>query len=166
MTKEEFKYPNPTATNTETFCDKIPHLTDYAGAYTSATAARALSNVIPTLTFLMAVLLGMKKLKIRSTQGQAKVAGTIFCIGGSLILTFWKGGYRLKGVEKPLINVHNAEEYGKIKHVQKNWIKGSALILISYIAWSEWLILQVIRNSIQDGSVTQILASCHTCSLS
>ncbi|XP_050151868.1 WAT1-related protein At5g64700-like [Malus sylvestris] len=90
----------------------------------------------------MAVLLGMKKLKIRSTRGQAKVAGTIFCIGGSLILTFWKGGYMLKGVEKPLINVHNAEEYGKIKHVQKNWIKGFALILISYIAWSEWLILQ------------------------
>ncbi|CAN6578731.1 unnamed protein product [Malus baccata var. baccata] len=88
-------------------------------------------------------LFRMKKLKIRSTQGQAKVAGTIFCIGGSLILTFWKGGYLLKGVEKPLINVHNAEEYGKIKHVQKNWIKGSALILISYIAWSEWLILQV-----------------------
>ena len=97
----------------------------------------------------------MEKLKIRSARGQVKVAGTIFCIGGSLIFTFWKGGYLLKGVEKPLINVYgyDAEKYiGQTKHVHENWIKGSALILISYIAWSAWLILQVIRNSIQDGT--------------
>ena len=31
MRKKEFKYPNPTPTNTEAFCDKTPHLTDCAG---------------------------------------------------------------------------------------------------------------------------------------
>ncbi|CAN6541725.1 unnamed protein product [Malus baccata var. baccata] len=31
MTKEEFKYPNLTPTNTDAFCDKTPHLTDCAG---------------------------------------------------------------------------------------------------------------------------------------
>ncbi|CAL8105181.1 unnamed protein product [Prunus armeniaca] len=47
----------------------------YAGlAYTSPTVACALSNVIPSLTFLMAVLLGLEKLKIRTARGQAKVA--------------------------------------------------------------------------------------------
>ncbi|RXH75213.1 hypothetical protein DVH24_029934 [Malus domestica] len=30
MTKEEFKYPNPTPTNTDVFCDKTSHLTDCA----------------------------------------------------------------------------------------------------------------------------------------
>ncbi|TQD86819.1 hypothetical protein C1H46_027583 [Malus baccata] len=105
-------------------------------AYTTATVATALGNVIPGLTFLMAVLLGMEKLKIRSARGQAKVAGTVFCICRSLILIFWKGGYLLKGVEKPLINVYDAEKYiGKTKPVHENWIKGSALILISYLAW-------------------------------
>ncbi|CAL8108104.1 unnamed protein product [Prunus armeniaca] len=70
----------------------------YAGlAYTSPTVACALSNVIPSLTFLMAVLLGLEKLKIRTARGQAKVAGTLFCIGGSLVFTFWKGGYLFKG---------------------------------------------------------------------
>ncbi|CAL8998018.1 unnamed protein product [Prunus brigantina] len=70
----------------------------YAGlAYTSPTVACALSNVIPSLTFLMAVLLGLEKLKIRTARGQAKLAGTLFGIGGSLVFTFWKGGYLFKG---------------------------------------------------------------------
>ncbi|ONI11300.1 hypothetical protein PRUPE_4G100100 [Prunus persica] len=69
----------------------------YAGlAYTSPTVACGLSNVIPSLTFLMAVLLGLEKLKIRTARGQAKVAGTLFGIGGSLVFTFWKGGYLFK----------------------------------------------------------------------
>ncbi|VVA21270.1 PREDICTED: WAT1-related [Prunus dulcis] len=38
--------------------------------------------------------------------GQAKVAGTLFGIGGSLVFTFWKGGYLFKGfVKRPLINI-------------------------------------------------------------
>ncbi|XP_068304884.1 WAT1-related protein At5g64700-like [Pyrus communis] len=136
--------------------------------YTSATVASALSNVIPTLTFLTAVLLGMEKLKIRSARGQAKVAGTIFCIGGSLIFTFWKGGYLLKGVEKPLINVYDydAEKYiGRTKHVHENWIKGSALILISYIAWSAWLILQAAVSKVYPAPLSLTTLMCFFASL-
>ncbi|KAJ9173821.1 hypothetical protein P3X46_016920 [Hevea brasiliensis] len=99
----------------------------YAGlAYTSATVASAMSNVIPSLTFLMAALLRMEKVKIRSARGWAKVLGTTICIGGSLIFTFWKGGFLYKN------------------HVivMESWIKGSALILTSNIAWSGWLILR------------------------
>ncbi|CAL2234763.1 unnamed protein product [Prunus armeniaca] len=89
----------------------------YAGlAYTSPTVACALSNVIPSLTFLMAVLLGLEKLKIRTARGQAKVAGTLFCIGGSLVFTFWKGGYLFKG----FVNI----SVGEMRHVKENWIKG------------------------------------------
>ena len=31
LRKEEFKYLNLTPTNTEAFCGKTPHLTDWAG---------------------------------------------------------------------------------------------------------------------------------------
>ncbi|XP_048422718.1 WAT1-related protein At5g64700-like [Pyrus x bretschneideri] len=162
----------------------------FAGlAYTSATVASALSNVIPALTFLMAVLLGyilwftlisstvscsviflllfrMEKLKIRSTRGQAKVAGTVFCIGGSLIFTFWKGGYLFKDVEKPLISVYNAKgSVGQIKHVQENWIKGSALILISHIACSAWLILQAVVSIVYPAPLSLTTIMCFFASL-
>ncbi|KAB2016993.1 hypothetical protein ES319_D08G129500v1 [Gossypium barbadense] len=96
------------------------HLNLYfaALAYTSPTVATAWSNVIPSLTFLMAVFLRMENVKIRSGSGGAKVSGT-----------FWRGGFQLKGfVERPLINIYGTN--------------GSALDLVSYIAWSGWLILQ------------------------
>ncbi|XVF53235.1 hypothetical protein PTKIN_Ptkin05aG0083600 [Pterospermum kingtungense] len=116
-------------------------------AYASPTVASALNNVIPSLTFLMAVLLRMEKVKIRSASGQAKVLGTIMSICGSLVFTFWRGGYELKGfVDRPLINIHSNSTKlgsgGKVRHGKENWLKGSCLVLISTIAWSAWLVLQ------------------------
>ncbi|XP_065876141.1 WAT1-related protein At1g43650-like [Euphorbia lathyris] len=113
----------------------------YAGlAYTSATVASALSNVIPSFTFFLAFLLGMEKVDIRSGRGWGKVMGTITCIGGSMIFIFWKGGFVYKSIEeRPLINIYNYATKPQITH---NWIKGSALILVSHFAWSAWLIFQ------------------------
>ena len=87
----------------------------------------------------------MERVKIRSLRGQAKVAGTLMCIGGSLMFSFWKGGWLLKGIaEKPLINI-NSDSASHVNGYHKdNWIKGSVLILTSQIAWSSWLILQVL----------------------
>lgn len=83
----------------------------------------------------------MEKVKISTARGWAKVLGTTICIGGSLIFTFWKGGFLYKSFEeRPLISIHSSKDHAVVK---ENWIKGSALILISHIAWSAWLILQV-----------------------
>ncbi|KAF8033416.1 hypothetical protein BT93_D2124 [Corymbia citriodora subsp. variegata] len=119
----------------------------YAGlAYTSATVASALSNVIPCLTFLIAVMLGMEKLSIKNASGQAKIAGTLLCVGGSLTFTFWKGGYLIRSLlKKPLISLHDIGQASDVlTHGKENWIKGSLLILTSHIAWSAWLILQAV----------------------
>lgn len=84
----------------------------------------------------------MEKVNIKSFKGQAKVLGTLICIGGTLAVTFWKGGYQLKGlVDKPLINIDNPK--GLNGHIQENWVKGAALISASKISWSLWLIFQV-----------------------
>lgn len=81
-------------------------------------------------------------MKITAARGSAKVLGTIICIGGSLIFTFWKGDYQLKSfMHRPLINMYSSKHPVAVE----SWIKGSALILISYIAWSGWLILQVLN---------------------
>ncbi|XP_068636164.1 WAT1-related protein At5g64700-like [Aristolochia californica] len=113
----------------------------YAGLdFTSATVATALSNVIPALTFILAILLKMEKLKIRSARGRAKLLGTVICVGGALIFTLWKG-YLFKGIVRtPLIDVH-VNDPSKPSHGRDDWIKGSALILTSFVAWSSWLIL-------------------------
>ncbi|KAL2343732.1 hypothetical protein Fmac_005017 [Flemingia macrophylla] len=57
----------------------------------SATFAIAVYNLVPAVTFILAISCGMEKLHMRSTAGKAKVLGTIIGIGGSMLLTFFKG---------------------------------------------------------------------------
>lgn len=70
----------------------------------------------------------MEKVKITSAEGRAKVLGTIICIAGSLVFTFWKGEYLMKSfVERPLINIYNTKESELNRHGKENWIKGSKM---------------------------------------
>ncbi|KAG6502618.1 hypothetical protein ZIOFF_034903 [Zingiber officinale] len=115
----------------------------YAGLnYTSPTVASALGSVIPAFTFIMAAILRMEKVSIKSAKGRARLVGTILCIGGVLVFTFWKG-HLLEGfVRTPLIEVHGSDPKKGAVNDQENWIKGTALILTSLFAYSAWLILQ------------------------
>ncbi|CBI34636.3 WAT1-related protein At1g43650 [Vitis vinifera] len=140
----------------------------YAGLhYTSATVASALSNGIPSLTFLMAVLFRMEEVRIQSARGRAKVLGTMVCICGALTFTFWKEGYLFNGfMERPLINVHSTKgSASELNHGVKNWIKGSALILISNIAWCSWLILQVVVYKVYPARLSLNVLICFFASL-
>lgn len=100
---------------------------------------------------MITVIDRMEKVKLRSARGQAKVLGTLICIGGSLIFTLWKGAILYRGFRKrPLIHIYN-EKYVLLGHAKDEWIKGSALIMISYIAWSAWLILQVDNTQVNNN---------------
>ena len=91
---------------------------------------------------------------IRSAKGQAKVLGTLICISGALVFTFWKGGYLLKSfVKTPLINISHTSNSVRHRGVD-DWIKGSALIFTSFVAWSAWLILQVFVSMIPPSDYT------------
>ncbi|KAH8494696.1 hypothetical protein H0E87_021189 [Populus deltoides] len=91
----------------------------------------------------------MEKVKTASPRGRAKMLGTAICMSGSLFFTFWKGGYLFKSFEnRALINIYSTKgSAGEYRHAKENWIKGSALILTSHVAWSAWLILQLQDNS-------------------
>lgn len=80
----------------------------------------------------------MEKLSMKTTRGRARLAGTIFCITGALIFTFWKGQLLGAIVTSPMIQLH-------FESPEKTdaWLKGSALILTSYFACSVSLVLQV-----------------------
>ncbi|KAJ9701315.1 hypothetical protein PVL29_006593 [Vitis rotundifolia] len=58
---------------------------------TSATFSAAMTNLIPAVTFIFAIFLGLEKLAIRTRAGKAKVTGTLLGIGGAMVLTFYKG---------------------------------------------------------------------------
>ncbi|GAA0150652.1 hypothetical protein LIER_09544 [Lithospermum erythrorhizon] len=58
---------------------------------TSATFASAMTNLLPGLTFLIAILFRLENLMLNTIAGKAKVMGTIMGICGAMILTFYKG---------------------------------------------------------------------------
>ncbi|KAL7227573.1 hypothetical protein ACSBR1_022436 [Camellia fascicularis] len=58
---------------------------------TSATFATAMTNLVPALTFILAISFRLERLGFGTTAGKAKVLGTLICIGGAMPLTFYKG---------------------------------------------------------------------------
>ncbi|EXC19896.1 Auxin-induced protein 5NG4 [Morus notabilis] len=116
--------------------------------YTSATFAAATTNAIPAITFVMAVLLRMESISIRSVHGMAKVLGSAVSVSGALVFAFVKGPplkfmmnwYQSSHDHQNHHHVHS-DSLSKSYH-KGDWIKGSLMMLSANTAWSLWLILQ------------------------
>lgn len=107
--------------------------------YTSPTFACALSNMVPAVTFLMAIPFGLERVGIRSLAGQAKVLGTLICVGGAMLMTLYKG--------IPITLWSSPFDFRQGKgndngSDSENLTKGSLLLVASCISWSSWFILQ------------------------
>ncbi|KAL0285119.1 UNVERIFIED_CONTAM: WAT1-related protein [Sesamum calycinum] len=90
--------------------------------YISATFATAVSNTIPTMVFIIAVLLRIEKLGLRERHGWAKVLGTAVGLSGAMVYTFYKG--------PPLHSSHHNEASAAAAsssktHTKEEWIKGA-----------------------------------------
>ncbi|KAG1359356.1 putative WAT1-related protein [Cocos nucifera] len=63
--------------------------------YTTATFACAFLNMVPVLTFLIALPFRLETLNVKTRAGIAKLLGIIICLVGATLLTFYKGLYLL-----------------------------------------------------------------------
>uniref|UniRef100_A0A0D6R033 WAT1-related protein n=1 Tax=Araucaria cunninghamii TaxID=56994 RepID=A0A0D6R033_ARACU len=121
----------------------------FAGlADTSATFASATTNLIPIFTFIMAVALRSENVKIRTKRGQAKVIGTIVCVGGALIMTLYKG---------PKLGVAAALNLHLVR--VNTWIFGALMLFASAICWSAWLVFQdpIVKKYPAQKSFTELM---------
>ncbi|XP_073038872.1 WAT1-related protein At1g09380-like [Primulina eburnea] len=109
--------------------------------YSTPTIACALNNINPAVTFLLAVPLGLEKLGLKSKAGQAKIWGTIICVGGALLLSFYQG--QMVNIGQSGIHWKYAEKTGtknSIDHAVNS--KGPMLLVASAVSWAVWLIIQ------------------------
>ncbi|KAH7676354.1 WAT1-related protein [Dioscorea alata] len=113
--------------------------------YSSPTIASALSNMLPAITFVMAVPFRMETVGIRTMAGQAKVAGTLICVGGSMFMTFYEGN-RIKMFPSHIhwkyaeeMTAANAASPAAADH---NLALGAALVVGSCFAGAIWYIIQ------------------------
>ncbi|TKY74287.1 WAT1-related protein [Spatholobus suberectus] len=59
--------------------------------YTSASFASTIVNAVPSITFLLAVIVRLERLEFKEVRSQAKVIGTLVTFGGALLMAIYKG---------------------------------------------------------------------------
>ncbi|KAG8043987.1 hypothetical protein GUJ93_ZPchr0458g22620 [Zizania palustris] len=112
---------------------------------TSTTFATAMTNVIPAITFLLAVLFRYETFAIRAAAGQAKLAGTLLGVSGAMLLTFYKGADITPWhTHLDLIAslTRNAAAAGHPGSAPGDRLTGSMLLIGSCFFYAVWLILQ------------------------
>ncbi|KAJ7965587.1 WAT1-related protein [Quillaja saponaria] len=117
--------------------------------YTSATFTSAIMNAVPSVTFLLAVIFRIERLKMKEIRSQAKVIGTLVTFAGALLMTLYKG---------PVIDLfkspnatHNG---GSSDSSDKHWLTGTLFILVGVVAWSAFYILQSITVKAYPAKLT------------
>ncbi|KAL7134270.1 hypothetical protein ABFS83_11G015300 [Erythranthe nasuta] len=134
----------------------------YAGLkYTSPTFSCAMSNMLPAMTFVMAVLCRMEKVDIKKVRCQAKVIGTVVTVAGAMLMTVYKGHvinmFWSNYIHPKSNNINNNPSTPQ--NADKDWFKGSILLILATLAWASFFILQAItlRKYTAQMSLTAIV---------
>ncbi|GLT96472.1 hypothetical protein SLE2022_140910 [Rubroshorea leprosula] len=108
--------------------------------YSTPTIACALNNLLPAVTFVLAALCRLENVGIRTVAGQAKVIGTIVCVGGSMLLSFYHG--HIIDIKESSIRWQYAENMNDSSSNNGTNFLGSFLVMASCVAWAAWFIIQ------------------------
>ncbi|KAI3926087.1 hypothetical protein MKW98_028223 [Papaver atlanticum] len=103
--------------------------------HTTPTIACALLNLSPAITFLLAIPFLMETIAIKTNQGKAKLIGTIICVGGAMVMSFYKGSLINIGTS----NLHwryAVKVLGNKPANESNNFQGPVLVLLGVTAWS------------------------------
>ncbi|KAL6493072.1 WD repeat-containing protein wat1 [Orobanche gracilis] len=114
---------------------------------TSPTFASAIQNSVPAITFLMAAILRIEKVRLDRKDGISKIAGTLLCVAGASVITLYKG----PTIYSPSPQLQSAAvtspsttpmvlALGDAKG--KNWTLGCIFLIGHCLSWSGWLVLQ------------------------
>ncbi|XP_052190495.1 WAT1-related protein At5g64700 [Diospyros lotus] len=112
--------------------------------YTSASLAAATTNCLPVITFFLALLLRMERVKVRTAAGIAKVIGIAICISGATVIAFYKGPPIKLLLPPHHLFLHSAAAAttDQTSSSTFTWIKGCFLMLTGNTFWGLWLVFQ------------------------
>ncbi|XP_024959105.1 WAT1-related protein At1g09380-like [Cynara cardunculus var. scolymus] len=119
----------------------VNQITYFVGLKNSTpTIACALSNLLPALTFILAVLFKQESARLKTMVGQAKVIGTFVSVGGAMLLSLYHG---------PIVPIGESGIHLSIATKMKNSddssqgnLIGSCLIIFSAFTWAVWFVHQ------------------------
>ncbi|KAL1350744.1 hypothetical protein HN51_014759 [Arachis hypogaea] len=110
--------------------------------YSTATVACALTNLLPAFTFVLAAIFRQESVGMKRKAGVAKVLGTVVCVGGALLLSFYHG--KTIGIAESSIRWSFAErmEGKSSSNGNGSALLGPFLLVVSALVWSLWFIIQ------------------------
>lgn len=108
--------------------------------YTSPTFVTSVVNTIASMTFVIAIILRMEIVDVKSLRGVAKVAGTVVSFAGVTTMTLYKGAAITSLWKSPVQIAGSGSGGGGVAH--DSWVKGSVLAVASCVCWSIWYIMQ------------------------
>ncbi|GER37987.1 nodulin MtN21 /EamA-like transporter family protein [Striga asiatica] len=108
-------------------------------------------KVRPKITFTIFMqlfvlgLLGMEKLDLKKLRCQAKIIGTIVTVCGAMLMTLYKGHVlNLFWSNYIHTNTQNNSNNVQSQDSEKDWFKGSILLIFATLSWAAFFILQAI----------------------
>ncbi|VVB02512.1 unnamed protein product [Arabis nemorensis] len=106
--------------------------------YTTATFATALYNSLPAVTFILALIFKLEKVKLRSIRSASKVVGTLASLGGTMIMAL------VKGPALDLFWSKGTSEQNTTGTDIRSCIKGAVLVSIGCFSYACFMILLAI----------------------
>ncbi|KAI3460585.1 hypothetical protein Pfo_017248 [Paulownia fortunei] len=103
--------------------------------YTSATFAAATVNVLPAITFILAVIFRLEKVNLKKMHSLAKVIGTAITVTGAMVMTLYKG---------PAVDILHSGSHHRAasSSADQHWVTGTIMLLSCIVGWSAFFILQ------------------------
>ncbi|AQK86905.1 WAT1-related protein At5g07050 [Zea mays] len=115
----------------------------YAGLkFTGPTFACAMSNILPAMTFVLAVIFRMEKLQMEKVRCQAKVFGTVVTVAGAMLMTLYKGPLMQLARTTSRHASASASPAAEIIISGRDWFLGSVFVVVATLAWASLFVLQ------------------------
>ncbi|MBA0746032.1 hypothetical protein Gogos_008580 [Gossypium gossypioides] len=105
--------------------------------FTTATYSSAFVNMLPAVTFIMAMIFRLEKINLKKIHSIAKVVGTAITVGGAMVMTLYKGPI-IDFVKSGGATHHDTNTESADQH----WVSGTIMLLGSIAGWSSFFILQ------------------------
>ncbi|KAI4337801.1 hypothetical protein L6164_016176 [Bauhinia variegata] len=106
---------------------------------TSTTFASATINVLPAITFVMALIFRLETVNMRKLHSIAKVIGTAITVSGAMVMTLYKGP------AFEIVKGHGVSHHGGAASSEpsdQHWVLGTLMLIASCCGWAGFFILQ------------------------